>query len=207
MVANSSQEDKGATTVRLRVRELNSFVFNFKPTVFAPRALSREAAHTFSARRRMWASHSPERDHPGRCPPLRSVCVHDSIRRGYGRCRVPLVETRTVPSEMFFESGHLHRIDIADGLDPDQGHAALRDLTHARNAAHWKWEQESLYLVRLNHELAIRFLPVGRNLCEKLVRCHAAEAVRFSSSRICCRMVFATSVAVGKLNLFSVTSR
>ncbi|HSY68031.1 MAG TPA: hypothetical protein VK813_05285 [Edaphobacter sp.] len=30
-----------------------------------------------------------ERDHPGRCPPLRSVCVHDSKRQGYGQCRVP----------------------------------------------------------------------------------------------------------------------
>jgi hypothetical protein len=34
-----------------------------------------------------------------------------------------------------------------------------------------------------------------------------AEAVRFSSWRICSRMVRATSVAVGKPVLFSVTSR
>jgi hypothetical protein len=65
--------------------------------------------------------------------------------------------------------GHLHCINIADRLDPDLRHASLGDFTHTWNAAHRKWKQESLYLVRLNHELAVRLLPVRGNLRQELV--------------------------------------
>ena len=49
IVISSSHDDGGTAGVTLRVSELNSLVLSLSTTVFAPRALSREARHTFSA--------------------------------------------------------------------------------------------------------------------------------------------------------------
>src|SRR5215468_690919 len=56
MLVNSSQEQGGEFGVWLRVRILNSLVFNLSTTVRAMRDSLREAAQTFSARRRIIGS-------------------------------------------------------------------------------------------------------------------------------------------------------
>src|SRR6185312_11331586 len=56
MLVNSSHDDGGRFGVWLRVRILNSFVFNLSTTVLAIRVSLRDAAHTFSAKRRIIGS-------------------------------------------------------------------------------------------------------------------------------------------------------
>jgi hypothetical protein len=49
MFVRASQLGIGDRAVRLRVRDLNPFVFSFKTAFLAPRALSLEALQTFCA--------------------------------------------------------------------------------------------------------------------------------------------------------------
>src|ERR1700730_14144783 len=56
MLVNSSQEEGGALGVWLRVRILNSLVFNLRTTVRGTRNSLRDAVQVFSARRRIIGS-------------------------------------------------------------------------------------------------------------------------------------------------------
>ena len=57
------------------------------------------------------------------------------------------------------------------------------------------------------HKTPSGFRQSDASFAKNLLGATPAEAVRFNSCRICSRIVRATSVAVGKPVLFSVTSR
>ena len=84
-------------------RILNSLVFSFRTTVRAIRDSLRDAAQTFSARRRITGSVSPSGAHAQTC--LRRIWIWwaDWDHLAIDRCRGEFVETHAISTEVLFE--------------------------------------------------------------------------------------------------------
>src|SRR5258705_2336114 len=145
--------------------------------------------------------------------------VFDDGPKGAGGLRycIDSASLRFIPVDELESEGHPGVISTrvgytggelpnANRFDAEFLHASLRYLPHTRNTTNWECHQKLLHLMRLNHKKTVRLSPSEAIFARNLFGATPAEAVSCSSSKICCRICFATRVAVGKPVLFSVTS-
>ena len=118
-----------------------------------------------------------------------------------------LVQALAVAAEVLFEYGQVERSQVLNRVCAQFCQFLSRNFTNTRQPANWQWQQKGVNLFGLDDKQPIGFPQSEASLAKNLLGATPAEAVRFSSWRICGRMVRATRVAVAKPFSFSVTSR
>src|SRR5258708_1816625 len=79
------------------------------------------------------------------------------------------IQPQPISTESCLERFSIHRLNVADSLDPRVNQILFSNLPDAGDAPNGQIRQEVMNLVRLNDKQPVRLLPIRSDLRQKLV--------------------------------------